>query len=174
MSDVTRATREDSRVAAFWTEVVTSAGHAPAGHRAPEVVAGAHLLHEFALPLVLHFDAGLVASLTGDVGVVGELVGPLAVVADEDDAGTTLADVLDDRLGAAMAGGEILDSRGQCRIGTLSHDGQPKTIRAGSKHRQCHFVMPITWGFTGAAHWYEPIVPELPASTGFHLRGDHP
>ena len=45
-------------------------------------------------------------ALRADVGAVGELVGPFAVLADQDDAGAPLADVLDDRLGAAVPAGE--------------------------------------------------------------------
>ena len=96
-----------------------SARHASAGHRPPEVVAGTHLLHQLALPLVLHFDTRGVARLACGVGAVGELVGPLAVLADQDDACALLADVLDDRLRAAVSEKRFLPEEWR-RVGTLS------------------------------------------------------
>src|SRR5882672_8603341 len=109
-----------------------SSGERAGPHRAPQVIAGSHQLHELALPLVLHLNPGRLARLPRDVGAGGELVGPGTVLPHEDDPGTTPADVLNDRLGTPVPGGERLDAvdqaRGrvdgfgrQRRIGTICH-----------------------------------------------------
>src|SRR5215813_5583794 len=77
-------------------------------HRAPQVVARAHLLDEFALPLVVHLDASRRACLPRDIGTVGEVIDPLAVLPHEDDSCASPADVLNDRTSPAVHRGERL------------------------------------------------------------------
>src|SRR5262245_3319719 len=80
-----------------------------AGGRPAQVVARPHLVHELPLALVLDRDPRALTRRTGHVSAIRELVRPGAVLADEDDPGATLADVFDDRPGAAVSGGERPD-----------------------------------------------------------------
>src|SRR5205807_4708721 len=127
----------------------------PASHGPPQVVARAHLLDQLALPLVLHLDARSLAGLPGDVGAAGELVRPLAVLPHEDDPGASAAYVLDDRLRAAVTGGERLDAGDQAargdgrlhrqrRIGTICHALQRKQTYAHTPGYRASFVILIT------------------------------